>query len=228
MSEAPETEMRPVRQRLLDAGERLFAAHGWNGVSIRTIAAEAEVTLSALNYHFGEKENLLAEIFAARAAPIAAERMRLLAAIEAEGAPTLEAVIEAFLRPALTISSQFGGEAFIKLRARLATEPEGFSRRILARAFDPSSRAFVAALQGLLPALPAADLAWRFHFLLGAMVYTMANPGRIQSMTNNACDPGDTDSALRNLVPFAAAGFRLPPIAKAPRRPRRKASDQNQ
>lgn len=219
-------ETRPVRQRLLDAGERLFAAHGWNGVSIRTIAAEADVPLSALNYHFGEKENLLAEIFAARAAPIAAERMRLLAAIEAEGAPTLEAVIAAFLRPALTVSTQFGGEAFVKLRARLATEPEAFSRRILANAFDTSSSAFIAALQAVLPGLPPEDLAWRFHFLLGAMVYTMANPGRIQSMMSGVCDPGDTEAALLHLVRFATAGFCSPPVAKpAPtpiRRSRRK------
>jgi AcrR family transcriptional regulator len=58
---------KPVRQRLIDAGERLFAEHGWNGVGIRTIATAADVSLAALNYHFGEKENLLAEIFAERA-----------------------------------------------------------------------------------------------------------------------------------------------------------------
>lgn len=222
MMELAKAEERPVRQRLLDAGERLFAAHGWNGVSIRALAAEADVTLSALNYHFGEKENLLAEIFAARAAPIATERLRLLAAIEAKGAPTLEAVIEAFLRPALTVSLQFGGEAFVKLRARLATEPEAFSRRILARAFDESSGAFIAALQAALPDLPSADLAWRFHFLLGTMFYTMANPGRIQSLTADACDPGDTAAAILNLVPFVAAGFRAAPVAKPTRRTRRK------
>ena len=213
-----------MRQRLLDAGERLFAAHGWNGVSIRTIAAEAEVTLSALNYHFGEKENLLAEIFAARAAPIAAERMRLLAAVQATGAPNLEAVLQAFLRPALTVGTQFGGEPFVKLRARLATEPEAFSRRILAKAFDESSSACIAALQAVLPALPPADLAWRFHFMLGTMFYTMANPGRIQSLTDGACNPGDSELALAHLVPFVAAGFRAEPAAK-PRRTRRKTKD---
>ncbi len=215
-------EMRPVRQRLLDAGELLFAAHGWNGVSIRAIASAADVSLAALNYHFGEKENLLAEIFAARAQPIAAERMRLLHEIEAGGAPTLEAVIEAFLRPALTAGSQFGGKVFVKLRARLATEPEAFSRRILSRAFDESGRQYIAALQGLLPELPAAELAWRFHFLLGAMVYTMADPGRIQALTNGACDPGDVDAALRHLVPFLAAGFRSPALTPAVRTKRRK------
>lgn len=206
----------------MDAGEQLFAAHGWNAVSIRTIAAEADVTLSALNYHFGEKENLLAEIFAARAAPIAAERMRLLAALQAERTPTLEALIEAFLIPALTVSTEFGGEAFARLRARLAIEPESFSTRILSEAFDQSSSAFISALQAVLPELSPLDVAWRFHFLLGAMVYTMANPGRIQSLTNGACDPGDTKAALLHLVPFIAAGFRSPPVAKPARRSRRK------
>lgn len=228
MIELAETELRPVRQRLLEAGERLFAARGWNSVSIRALAAEANVTLSALNYHFGEKENLLAEIFAARAAPIAAERMRLLAAIqaqgaiEARGAPTLEAVIDAFLRPAVTVSSQFGGEAFVKLRARLATEPEAFSRRILAQAFDDSSSAFIAALQATLPGLPPVDLAWRFHFLLGTMFYTMANSGRIQSLTDGVCDPGDSEAALSHMVPFIAAGFRAAPLPKPTRRKPRK------
>jgi AcrR family transcriptional regulator len=203
----------PVRQRLLDAGERLFAEHGWNGVGIRAIAAAADVSLAALNYHFGEKENLLAEIFAARAAPIAAERMRLLHDIQASGRATLESIIEAFLRPALTVSSdtRFGGKAFVKLRARLATEPEAFSRRILAKAFDESGRHYIAALQAVLPHLPPVDLAWRFHFLLGTMVYTMADPGRIQSLTDGLCDPGDVEAALRHIVPFLAAGFRAAP-----------------
>ena len=206
MSATALTEARPVRQRLIDAGERLFAEHGWQSVGIRAIAAEAQVSLAALNYHFGEKENLLAEIFAARAQPIAAERMRLLAAIQPNA--TLEGVIEAFLRPALTAGSELGGRVFVKLRARLAAEPEALCRRILADAFDESSGRYVAALQALLPGMPAETLFWRFHFLLGTMVYTMADAGRIQSMTQGRCDPGDADAALRHLVPFLAAGFR--------------------
>ena len=61
--------VRSVRERLIEAGEKLFAEHGWNGVSIRTIAAAAGVSLAALNYHFGVKEHLLAEIFAAPLQP---------------------------------------------------------------------------------------------------------------------------------------------------------------
>ena len=205
------TDTRPVRQRLIDAGERLFAEHGWQTVGIRTIAAEAQVSLAALNYHFGEKESLLAEIFAARAQPIADARTRLLTDMQAHGPMTLERLIEAFLRPSLTVGSEFGGRVFVKLRARLAAEPEALCRRILADAFDESSGQYMAAIQSLLPALSASDLHWRFHFLLGTMVYTMADTGRIQSMTGGQCNPGDAEAALRYLVPFLCAGFRAEP-----------------
>ena len=216
-------DARPVRQRLLDAGEELFSAHGWNGVSVRDITSVAKVSLAALNYHFGEKEKLLGAIFAARAKPIAAERMRLLAELDARGDASLETVIEAFLRPALTADAELGGKVFAKLRARLATEPQEFSRQILSDAFDESSRKYLAAFQRLLPELAPTELAWRFHFLLGAMVYTMADPGRIQSLTDGLCDPGEVDAALRRLVPFLAAGFRSPvPAHVKPRRSARR------
>lgn len=203
-----------ARQRLMDASEQLFAEHGWNAVSIRTIAAAAGVNLAALHYHFGSKEQLLSEIFAARAKPIAEERIRLLGEIGRQGGvPSLERILEAFLRPALTIGSdpRFGGRAFVKLRARLATEPEQVSRRILASAFDESSGEFLAALGRALPEIPRPDLEWRFHFMLGAMFYTMADAGRIQSLTDGRCDPGRVEDALAHIIPFLAAGFRSAP-----------------
>ena len=202
-----------VRKRLMDASEQLFAEHGWNAVSIRTIAAAAGVNLAAMHYHFGSKEQLLSEIFAARAKPIAEERLRLLAEIDLDRSPSLERILEAFLRPALTIGSdrRFGGRAFVRLRARLATEPEAVSRKILATAFDESSGEFLVALERALPDIPRADLEWRFHFMLGAMFYTMADAGRIQSLTNGRCDPGRVEDALAHIIPFLAAGFRSAP-----------------
>ncbi|MDB5653790.1 MAG: hypothetical protein JWQ94_1403 [Tardiphaga sp.] len=204
---------KPVRQRLIDAGERLFAEHGWEGVGIRAIATAADVSLAALNYHFGDKENLLAEIFAERARPIAAERMRLLAEIQASGAATLERVIESFLYPTLGAwsESRLGGRDFARLRARLAVESEAFSGRIRADAFDESSRSYIAALQGLVPELSPEELGWRFHFLLGTMLYTMGDAGRIRSLTDGRCDPGDIQAVMRHIVPFLAAGFRAAP-----------------
>jgi AcrR family transcriptional regulator len=45
-------------QRILKAGRRLFAAHGFAHSTIRAMAAYAGVNLAAVNYHFFDKLNL--------------------------------------------------------------------------------------------------------------------------------------------------------------------------
>jgi AcrR family transcriptional regulator len=205
-----------VRDRILEVAERLFAEHGMGGVGLRAITTEAEVNLASIAYHFGSKDGLLEALFAQRAAPIAEERLRLLALCsQGRERPELESILDAFLRPSLTlgVEPRFGGPAFVKLRARLGTEPESLSRKILSKAFDQSSRHFLDALVKALPDVPRAEIEWRFHFMLGAMFYTMADSGRIQSLTSGRCDPGDVTRALRHMIPFLAAGFRSAPVA---------------
>ena len=203
--------IQSVPERILEVAERLFAEHGMSGVGLRAISAEAKVNLASIAYHFGSKDGLLEALFAQRAEPIAQERLRLLAqCYENSATPKLEDILEAFLRPALVlgVQPQFGGPAFVKLRARLATEPEALSRKILAKAFDVSSRRFIDAIADALPELPRAEVEWRFHFMLGAMFYTMADSGRIQALTKGRIDPGNVKRALRHMIPFLAAGFR--------------------
>jgi AcrR family transcriptional regulator len=205
-----------VRERILEVAERLFAEYGMSGVGLRAITTEAKVNLASIAYHFGSKDGLLEALFAQRAAPIAQERLRLLALCSENGkTPELEQILDAFLRPSLTlgVEPRFGGPAFVKLRARLGTEPETLSRKILSKAFDQSSRRFIEALAKALPEMPRAEIEWRFHFMLGAMFYTMADSGRIQALTNGRCDPGDVTRALRHMIPFLAAGFRSTPVA---------------
>ena len=48
-----------TRERILDAAERLFMAHGYDGTSMRHITSEAQVNLASVNYHFGSKEALM-------------------------------------------------------------------------------------------------------------------------------------------------------------------------
>jgi hypothetical protein len=113
----------------------------------------------------------------------------------------------------LGVQPQFGGPAFVKLRARLGTEPETTTRKILSKAFDQSSRKFIDAIALALPQMPRAEVEWRFHFMLGAMFYTMADSGRIQALTNGRVDPGNVKRALHHMIPFLAAGFRSAPVA---------------
>ena len=84
------------------------------------------------------------------------------------------------------MTGRHGGATFARLRARLAADASEETRSLLVQYFDDSSGQFLKALAKALPNLPATDLYWRFHFMLGTMVYTMANPGRIKALTKNA------------------------------------------
>ena len=56
-------------ERILDTAEILFAQKGYRAVSVREITSAAECNLAAVNYHFGNKENLYLEVFRSRWVP---------------------------------------------------------------------------------------------------------------------------------------------------------------
>jgi len=53
---------RDTKEKVIDVACELFASQGYDGVSIRTIAKEAGVNLSAVNYHFQNKAMLYSQI----------------------------------------------------------------------------------------------------------------------------------------------------------------------
>ena len=54
--------MKDTKDKIMLAAKRLFSAKGYEAVTTRDIAKEAEVTLSSLAYHFTTKDNLLGEM----------------------------------------------------------------------------------------------------------------------------------------------------------------------
>src|SRR5258708_12878636 len=49
---------KATREKIIKAASRAFARDGYDGASIPTIVAEADVNQAAINYHFGSKEGL--------------------------------------------------------------------------------------------------------------------------------------------------------------------------
>jgi AcrR family transcriptional regulator len=58
-----------TRDRILDKAEVLFANRGYHAVSVRAITTAAACNLAAVNYHFGNKQNLYLEVFRSRWLP---------------------------------------------------------------------------------------------------------------------------------------------------------------
>lgn len=52
-------ELKGIEEKILDRALYLFGINGSTNVSIRTIVKEAGVNVSAINYYFGSKDNML-------------------------------------------------------------------------------------------------------------------------------------------------------------------------
>jgi AcrR family transcriptional regulator len=207
---APEED--GTRERILRTAERLFAERGFNGVSVRELAAAAQVNIASIGYHFDSKEGLLSEVYRRHCEPMIAERLRgLEAAARLRGKARVAAIIAAFVRPALQQVEIEDGATFIRLRAVLSGENSELLEKLVAENFDQSSSAFIDKLCECLPHLSRTDVCWRFHFLLGSIYYTAAGPHRITAFSHGRCNPANTADVIEELVPFMTRAFFGPP-----------------
>ncbi|MBU1363645.1 MAG: TetR family transcriptional regulator [Gammaproteobacteria bacterium] len=214
-------EVRTVdtRERILDAGERLFMAHGYEGTSMRQITGEAGVNLAAVNYHFGSKESLMQEVFRRRLDWLNEERMRVLDELEAEaaGQPVKpSAIVDAFFGTLLRMAGDEnrGGMTFLRLLGRTLTEPSEFIRAFLAHEYQAVMDRYKEALFKALPEVPKAEIVWRFHFMLGATSYAIAGTDALRLVTDWQIEAEDSTDRLDRLVPrlmsFLLGGLRAP------------------
>ncbi|MDB6164680.1 MAG: TetR family transcriptional regulator [Xanthomonadaceae bacterium] len=197
-----------TKDRILGAAEELFAQFGFNGTSLRQVTSRADVNIAAVNYHFGSKENLVNEVFRRRMDEMSAQRLsRLNAAVES-GNCDLEAVLAAFVEPALALAQdRHGGAAFIRVIARAYAEKNDSLRRFLSEQYGHVLREFAKAIARCLPALGKEALYWRLDFLSGALTYAMADFGTTKRRPGIS-EAAHRERAAQELIRFAAAGLK--------------------
>ncbi len=213
---------RTTKDLILDTAEALFAEQGFAATSLRNITTAAGVNLASVNYHFGSKEALIEAVFARRLHAMSEERLRRLDALEAQcgaQAVPLEAVIEAFIAPAMELSrdTKRGGDRFIKLLGRSYTEPAEWLQGCVRSVYEPVIERFKGAFALALPELPRDELYWRMHFMVGVLAYCMAGSDMMRLIAScRLCDPLDTRTLTERLVRFLTAGLTAPmPAAMA-------------
>jgi len=205
-----------TKARILDAAESLFMEHGYEATSLRAITARADVNLAAVHYHFGSKEELFQAVLARRLDPMNRARLELLTRLEGAAAPealSCERVLTAFLMPALSLARdpERGGKDFLRLLGRAYADPAPFIRRFLSEQYGVTIARFKAAFARALPALPARELSWRLHFIMGALSYTLAGTDALKLIAElNPHETGNDDMLLRRLAPFLLAGLTAP------------------
>ena len=201
-----------AKLRLVTAAEELFARRGFEAVSVRDITKGAEMNIASVNYHFGSRDGLVAAVMARHLAPVFEECIVLLDRVERSGGPDriiLEGLLDGWVRPVVN-------------QVRRSSLPEPLAGQLLGRmlgehslAMPPSvaglaKQAFARGLSLLAKALPDAspeDLAWRLHFLTGALSHALAGEESLQRDSQGACGKMNLDQRVARLTRFALTGL---------------------
>ena len=195
-----------TRSAIVAAAERLYADRGFADVTLRDIVAAANVNLAAVNYHFGSKDELIAELFVTRSLALNRERLRLLKAAEDRGAgrgdiaDILRALVGPTLRGCLGPENARSTAARFMIRVNIEAVPA--IRRIRNREID-HLRKFIAAMARALPGCGEVELYWGLHFALAMAQQTVRDSERLQKLSDGKCDVDDVEDVIERVVSVA-------------------------
>jgi len=195
------------RTNILLAAEKLFALRGYHAVSIRDIAAEAQVPLALVGYYYGAKHELYHAIFESWSGAIAG-RLDALAAIirEPDRQRRLDLILDAYVSPLIALHQHPEGQYYALMAARDLAAPTPEADRAHREFFDPLAHAFIDALMGAAPGATRGQVAWCYQFMLGALLHHLSDRRveRLSHEQNRAADP----AAKPQLLAFLSAGCR--------------------
>lgn len=206
---------KATHERILDEAEKLFADNGFNGTSLRDITKAAGVNLAAVNYHFGDKESLYAEVILRRIVPINEARLaRLEKAVAAapNRLPGLAQVLDILVRPVFEVHQDpaRGGSHIVRIIARCLMEPLPFMSELIAKEFSGTISKFSQVVRRHVAHISPAEFMWRMSFVVGAMQHTLATLHQMSALTRGICPSNDYEAALAHFVANAVAVFEAP------------------
>jgi AcrR family transcriptional regulator len=192
-----------TRTAILSAAEKLYAERGFGEVTLRDIVAAAEVNLAAVNYHFGSKDELIAELFVTRSLATNRERLNELKSAEEAGGgrASIESILRALVGPTLRgcLGPDRERSSAARFMIRASIESVAPIRKIKNREVD-HLRKFAAAMRRSLPDRNEVDLYWGLHFALAMAHQTIRDSERLNKLSDGLCDLDDVQGIIDRIV----------------------------
>ncbi|MBQ0718217.1 MAG: TetR/AcrR family transcriptional regulator [Sulfitobacter litoralis] len=187
-----------TRERVLDAAERCFAERGFDAISIRQIAREADVTLGVVGFHGGTKQELFLTVLKRRVETLNALRISRLSALKATERLTLETLIDAYVTPYLEIASRGDPQwrAYAQLVARIVSDERYYLEA--GPLYDRVAAVYLDEMERLCPDAGRDQLAALLSLTVASMVSIVASGIRIVGLAQS--EVPDSPLAYRDLL----------------------------
>ncbi len=194
-----------VPDRLLDAAEKLFCDRGFDETSVRDLTNEASCNVAAVNYHFGNKENLYKQMFKRHLERVFNFHKENIKKVMSAENPTVEKLIESLVRPTLEHSAQKQGQmSMLKLTIRESLNPQ-FKKEVVAL---ETIKEFLTEIQKalliLFPQLDAEKAMLCVYSLEGLVIHPMLFSDFYYEITPEL----RIEELIQHIVTFAAEGIR--------------------
>lgn len=206
---APDAAEPDTKSRIIAVAERMIAGRGVQQMSIRDITREAGVNLAAINYHFGSKERLTAEVLARQVSHLNIGRMAMLDKLEADYADKaipVESVLEIVFNLILSADDKARiAEHTIKMIGRFFMDPDAEVIAMLKPYFIPYKERVLKLLVRALPGIPKEEVEWRTFHVFGLLNHYFLFA---DLHCKERGKKHNVKKELRRLVAFCAAGLK--------------------
>ncbi len=207
---------RSTRDALLEQGALLFAQRGVAGVSAKELHAAAGArNASALHYHFGGQEGLVAAIITLHVDAVEERRAFHAAEIAAAGTTTdLRALVRALAAPMAEDLATAVGRAHLRLVAQVSHPSLAYAPAFQVSDAPAGSRV-VRWLWAALPALPDPIRRERMVALRAQLIGLFAFRATLRDAGPEVGVVGTDELFLENLVDLLVAGLQAPASEEA-------------
>jgi len=203
---------KSVKGRLLDSAEELFCEDGFEGASIRDIAASADCNIASVNYYFGGKQQLYEEVWRRHLIPMRDMRIASIEKVmnQSENKPQLEDIIKSFADT--FVGSMIDTEKtsrMSKLMAREYIDKHLPADMFLKEIMMPTVSAMQKALMQTFPDLDESKVSFIVFSLIGQLVHLV----HVRMMLEHSGDETTRElfssvEVINHIVKFSSAGIR--------------------
>ena len=196
-----------TRERLLEAGGAVFSEVGFRAATVRDIVQRAGANLSAVNYHFGDKEGLYAAVLQ-HFAKESLDKHPPHGGLHPNAPP--EEQLRAFVRSFLLRIFDQGHQAVHgKMMAREMIEPTAALGRIIEQIIRPLYGRLCALVRALAASgVTGPQVESAAKSIVGQCLFYKHCAPVIRHLEGRLPDLRDIDAVADHIVAFSVAGIR--------------------